>query len=389
MIEMVQIGILVALSIMALVATVNVLAIRSLRALPRPGTFPKVSVLIPARNEEENLGWCIESLVEQEYPNFEILVLDDNSTDATAAIVQKWEQESGRVRYVKGAPLPPGWVGKNFACHQLSRTAQGDLLLFIDADTRLSREALVRGVAAVEHFRADLLTVLPDEIMQSFWEKTLLPLLHFNLLCFLPIPFVSGLRDHRFAMANGQFMLFRRKAYDAVGGHQAVKDVMVEDVWLSRLIKKSGFRLRILDGRSEVACRMYSSFKGIWDGFSKNLFAGFRFSVAAIVTVIVFNFATSVFPFVSMAAIYMGWMQEGFLSLVIAQIAIVLGIRILFASRFKMSYVAALLHPLAVMIEIGMAANSARWVLVAGGAKWKGRAYGYKKEILATIRGEQ
>jgi chlorobactene glucosyltransferase len=190
-------------------------------------------------------------------------------------------------------------------------------------------------------------------------------------------------------MANGQFMLFRRKAYDTVGGHQAVKDVRVEDVWLSRLIKRNGLRLRILDGRNEVSCRMYSSFRGIWEGFSKNLFAGFRFSLGAIGGVILFNFATSVFPFISMAAICVGWMSGNLLSVVTAQIAVVLGIRILLAARFKMSYIATVLHPLAVMIVIGMVVNSARWILVAGGAQWKGRAYGYKKEMLATIRGEQ
>ena len=386
---MIQIGILGALCVMAVIATVNVISLRSPGRSPSPRVLPKVSVLIPARNEEENIGPCIASLVEQEYPNYEILILDDNSNDATAAIVQKWQRDDGLVRYLKGGELPSGWVGKNYACHQLSRAAQGDLLLFVDADTRLSREGIARCVAALEHFQADLLTVLPNEIMKNFWEKTLLPLLHFNLLCFLPIPFVSGLRDHRFAMANGQFMLFRRKAYDAVGGHQAVKDVLVEDVWLSRRIKRNGLRLRILDGSSEVSCRMYSSFRGIWEGFSKNLFAGFRFSLVAIFGVILFNFATSVFPFMSMAAICLGWMPGNLLSVVTAQIAVVLGIRILLAARFKMSYIATLLHPLAVSIVIGMVVNSARWILVAGGAQWKGRAYGYKKEILATIRGEQ
>jgi chlorobactene glucosyltransferase len=385
----IQIGILAALSVMALVATVNVIAIRSLGARPGPRVLSRVSVLIPARNEEANIGACIASLVDQDYPDYEILVLDDNSDDGTAAIVQEWQQENDHVRYLKGQRLPPGWVGKNFACHQLSLAAKGDLLLFVDADTRHSRESIVKSVAALEHFQADLLTVLPDEIMRSFWEKTILPLLHFNLFCFLPVPFVSGLRDPRFAMANGQFMLFRRSVYDAVGGHQAVKDVMVEDVWLSRVVKKNGFRLHILDGSSAVSCQMYSSFRGIWNGFSKNLFAGFKFSIPAIAAVILFNFVTSVFPFISLAGIFLGYMPAGMLPVVTAQVGVVLGIRLLFAARFRLSYSATLLHPLAMMIVIGMAVNSARWILMAGGSQWKGRAYEYKKQVLGTIRGEQ
>ena len=386
---LIQIVVLAALAVMALIVIVNVLSLRSLGSCPMPRTFPMVSVLIPARNEEGNIGECIASLDDQNYPSYEILVLDDNSQDGTAAIVREWEQKKGHVRYLKGQPLPSGWVGKNFACHQLSLAAKGDLLLFVDADTRHAPDSIVKGVAALEHFQTDLLTVLPNEIMRTFWEKAVLPLLHFNLFCFLPLPLVSGSRDPRFAMGNGQFMLFRRTVYEALGGHRAVRDVMVEDVWLSRLTKKNGFKLRILDGGSAVFCRMYSSLEGIWYGFSKNLFAGFNFSVPAIGAVILFHLATSVFPFIVLANILLGEMPATVVPVVVAQIGILLGIRLLLSVRFGMSYIATLLHPLAMILVIGMAVNSARWILVAGGSKWKGRAYKYKNQVLATMRGDQ
>jgi chlorobactene glucosyltransferase len=225
--------------------------------------------------------------------------------------------------------------------------------------------------------------------MKTFWEKAVLPFLHFTTFCFLPLPLVKAVRDSRLAMAVGQFMLFRRAAYEAVGGHRAVKDVMVEDVWMSRLIKKHGFALRVLDGGSVVSCRMYASFNEIWYGFSKNLFPGFKFSVPAIVLVILFNFATSVLPFVSLAAIIAGALPENLLPVVLAQIGLLLAIRLSLSVRFSMSYAAVLVHPIAMLVVIAMALNSMRWVLLAGGSRWKGRSYEFRKRNLATIQGEQ
>jgi chlorobactene glucosyltransferase len=384
-----HIGILLALSVMALVLLVNIASLRSLGTSPRPRMLPMVSALVPARNEERNIGQCIESMVRQDYPVYEILVLDDGSEDGTAAIVQEWERKDPRVRYIKGQPLPPGWVGKSFACHQLSVEAKGDILLFVDADTRHSPKSIISGVAALEHHRADLLTVLPHEIMETFWEKMILPLLHFNLLCFLPMPLVSGSRDPRFAMANGQYMMFRKSAYASVGGHAAVKDAMVEDVWLSRIIKRAGFKLRILDGSKVVSCRMYSSFTGIWHGFSKNLFAGFNFSLPALTAVILFHGATSILPLVSLVGILVGEMPASIWPIVAAQIGVLVAIRLLLSARFQLDYASAFLHPLAMSVVIGMAINSVRWVLVAGGSKWKGRAYEFKNQALAGMKGER
>lgn len=370
--------ILAILLFMALLAALNLLTFRRIQPGRKPNVFPFVSVLIPARNEEQNIGVCISSLVSQDYPRYEIIVLDDNSDDATGEIVRDWEASSDRVRYMRGNPLPPGWVGKCFACHQLAKHARGELLLFTDADTMHSSQSISAAVAAMQKSGADLLTVLPFLTLKTFWEKAVMPMLHFVTFCTLPFPLVSILRNPRFAMANGQFILFKRDVYEDIGGHEAVKNAMVEDVWLSRLVKKSGYSLRIMDGVSVVATRMYKSLREIWEGFSKNLFPGFQYSLPAIIAVMVFNVMTSVMPFVFLAAGVLSSEPVDWLSLVLLQILLLLTIRLMIAHKFKLNLLAILTHPLGMGVVAGIAFNSARWALFSGGMRWKGRTYDFR-----------
>lgn len=369
------------LSVMALITLVNMAVFASLGKRRKPLSTPFISVLIPARNEERNIGMCLSTLVEQDYPAFEILVLDDASEDATAQIAQAWTGGRHSVRVLRGEPLPPDWVGKSFACHQLALAAKGDLLLFVDADTVHARECLSASVSALQSGRADLLTVIPHQQMETFWERVLLPLLHFSTFGFLPFLLVRVSKNPRFAMANGQFMLFRREAYEHIGGHRAVRTAIVEDVWLSRLIKKHGFTLSVMDGGEVVGCRMYHSFGEIWNGFSKNLFAGFRYSLPAIAAVIIFNTVTSVLPFVFWGTgVIKGAEVSRWFPLVTWQIGAILMMRVLLAVRFKMHVPSVLLHPLAMSVLIAIALNSCRWVLGGGGSRWKGRKYDFRNE---------
>jgi chlorobactene glucosyltransferase len=375
--------ILLFVCVMGLVALVNVLSFRSLRRVHPPGHAPLVSVLLPARNEERNIGLVLSTLADQDYPNYEVIVLNDGSEDATGRIAEQWMESNRRFRLIRGKPLPEGWVGKSFACHQLSEEAKGDFLLFIDADTIHSRHCISSAVAELSRSGAGLLTVIPYQIMDTFWEKAVLPLLHFTTFCFLPMPLVRLARHPKFAMANGQFMLFRRDAYRAAGGHEAVRTALVEDVWLSRLVKKSGNALAIRDGAGSVSCRMYRSFREIWEGFSKNLFAGFGYSVPMLTAMMAFNAMTSILPFVAL----LGWLLRAgsvappWLSMVVAQAAIILAIRLVLALRFRLDLWSSFVHPIAMTVLIGIAANSCRWVLTGGGARWKGRAYDFRKHV--------
>lgn len=369
-----------AVGLMALIATINILAFRTVCRDMRPRSTPGVSVLLPARNEENNIGLCLATLAEQDYPDYEILVLNDNSEDSTASIVAEWQEHDARVRLLHGAPLPRGWVGKNFACHQLAQAARGELLLFTDADTIHSPQTLSAAVAEMERSKADLLTMIPQQVMAGFWEKLILPMLYFSSMCFLPFPLVGATRSPKLAMANGQFMLFKRSAYEAIGGHDAVRTALVEDVWLSRLIKKHGYRLSVVDGKDVLSCRMYTSFSGIWEGFSKNLFPGFRYSLGMLLAVVLFNAATSVGPF---AVLVLG--DQEMFSPAGLQVALLLAIRVGLAVRFNMSVLYSLLHPLAMIFLIAIALNSSRLVLLGGGSRWKGRSYDFRDSSISTI----
>jgi len=375
-----HITILGILICMALIAVINMLTFRSVRPQRKPHATPMVSVLIPARNEEANIALCLSGLVAQDYPKYEIIVLDDSSDDATETIVKEWERSNSLVRYVKGLPLAAGWVGKCYACHQLSIEARGDLLLFTDADTVHSRQSISSAVAAMESHRADLLTIIPFMTLKSFWEKIVMPMLHFTTFCFLPFSLVSASRNPKFAMANGQFMLFRRSVYEAIGGHEAVRDAMVEDVWLSRLVKSRGYTLRVMDGVRIVSTRMYQSLRQIWEGFSKNLFPGFRYSLAAIIAVMIFNVITSILPFVFLLYALLTTHLPAWTNIVALQVGVILAVRLMLAHRFKMNLLATLGHPLAMGVVVGIAFNSARWALLTDGVKWKGRTYDFRGE---------
>ena len=375
-----HIAVLGILICMMLIALINMMTFAGVRPQRKPHSMPLVSVLIPARNEEANIALCLSGLIAQDYPKFEIIVLDDNSEDATSTIVKEWERSNTRLRYLKGLHLPIGWVGKCFACHQLSKEAQGELLLFTDADTVHSRQSISAAVAAMENHQADLLTVIPFMTLKSFWEKVVMPMLHFTTFCFLPFPLVSASGNPKFAMANGQFMLFRRSVYDAIGGHEAVRDAMVEDVWLSRLVKSNGYSLRVMDGVRIVSTRMYQSLRQIWDGFSKNLFPGFRYSLAAIIAVMMFNVITSILPFGFLLYALLTRTPPMWTNTVALQVAVILAVRLMLAHRFKMNLLATLGHPLAMSVVVGIALNSARWALLTGGLKWKGRTYDFRGE---------
>jgi chlorobactene glucosyltransferase len=383
-----QSAVLGVIALMGVIAAINVLTIRSLGHDALPADLPFVSVLIPARNEATSIGACLDGLTRQEYPHYEVIVLDDNSDDETGSIVRLWSNVDARIRLAQGSPLPPGWVGKNYACQQLARAAQGDVLLFVDADTTHGPGSISGGVAALERSGAGLVTVIPRQVLGTFWERTILPMLHFVTFCFLPLAAVHRLRNPRFAMANGQYLMFRKSAYRAIGGHASVKDVMVEDVWLSRRIKETGFSLRIMDGGSHVACRMYRSLEEIWRGFSKNLFAGFKFSVPAIAAVMLFNTLTSIVPYFSLLALLAGFLPPYLLPAVAAQVAMLVAIRTMLALRFRLGVLSGLLHPLGMAMVAGIAVNSVRWILFAGGTRWKGREYSYSKHILSAHRNE-
>lgn len=354
----------------------NLLTLRRISKSDRPVQFPFVSILVPARNEERTIGRLLESLAKQTYPSYEILVLDDQSEDRTREIVESFASRDPRVRLLEGKPLPAGWRGKCYACHQLAREAGGELLLFTDADTCHEPESVAGAVAHWENSGADLLTLATRLELLTFWEKLLLPLLPFAILTLAPPP--GGLHRlfPRFAMANGQFLLFRRSAYEKIGGHEAVRDALVEDVWLARRLVRAGLRLVVRDGTGIVSVRMYQSFGEIWEGFSKNIFAGFEYVLPALALGLIFSFAAFAAPyFLLLAGLLFGLDFFAWVALPLLQIAAVFLMRLLIRFRSREGLWPIFLHPLALLLFIGIALDSAYRILSRRGAVWKGRSY--------------
>lgn len=263
--------------VILVILTSNIWITRRARHHTTPQEFPMVSVLIPARNEVENIAKCVRSLLEQKYPSFEILVLDDQSTDGTREILKEISKKQPKLHLLDGLPPAKNIVGKNWACQQLADHARGELLLFTDADTRHRPNMLHDIVTASIGEQADLLTGYPRQLVHSWGERLLVPSFSWVLCSFIPLGLGYRLTMPAMASAVGQLMLFRREAYDLIGGHTSVGDSIVDDLSLARRIKSSRLRWRVLHVADLVSCRMYQSSQDAINGFTKNLFAVFDY----------------------------------------------------------------------------------------------------------------
>jgi len=231
---------------------------------------PTVSIIVPARNEEANIAACLESLAIQTGVPFEIIVVDDHSTDRTQDIAGSFSPRYDNVRVIEAAPLPANCTGKNNAVSTGARAARGQWLLFTDADTVHLPGSLARAVAEAKQFNADMLSYSPEQIAITFWEMAILPIVFAELARQFPPTKVSDPQSP-IAAANGQYILIRREAYDAIGGHAAVANEILEDVALARLVKQSGRKLRFRYAADAVRTRMYRNFAQLREGWTKNL----------------------------------------------------------------------------------------------------------------------
>ena len=368
-----QIGIVIFLGVLLLIALSNLRALRRLSAYPPPPCTPRVSVLIPARDEAETIGPCLRSLLAQDYPDFEVLVLDDDSTDGTGAVLAELEAQDDRPRVFQGQPLPEGWLGKHWACWQLAEAATGDLLLFTDADTRHGPGMLRAAVAALEAEEADLLTGFLRQEVVSWGERLTVPVVFWSVFSFLPIGLAHRLRLPGLSLTNGQFMLLRRVAYRAVGGHEAVRTNPVDDIALGRRVKGAGLRWRLVDGVEFVRCRMYRSFHQALEGFSKNLFAAFDFRLLEYLFVWLWMTLLVWEPLAVLMLKATGIPLSQF-ALWPAALAVaeMLALWTIAMSRLRFQRYLALLYPISVLLFLFVAFRSLAWTAM-GRAAWKGR----------------
>lgn len=234
-------------------------------------TLAHVSILVPVRNEERTLPLTLPGLLRQ--PVGEIVLLDDGSEDETFDLATRLTAGHPHARVLRGESLPEGWIGKNWACSRLAEAAQGDLLIFLDADVHLEDGAAEAIVAEMRRQTADAFSVFPRHLTGSLAERALLPIIDHVLLSFLPFPLLREPRARAAAVANGQVFAFDRSTYDALGGHASVRGEILEDVLLARRVRREGFRLGLALGGDLVAVRMYRSYPAMIHGLGKSLLA--------------------------------------------------------------------------------------------------------------------
>lgn len=239
--------------------------------------LPFISIIVPARNEAHNLPRLLPNLLKMDYPadRYEVIVVNDNSDDGTGEILRQFQAGDARLKVVDGEPLPEGWAGKPHALVQGAAVAKGEWLLFTDADTFWQPIALLSALYSAEQHHVDLFSAGGLLELGSFWERVIMPIAMMGLFA-LYNPHRVNDPNSKVALANGQFIFIKRTIYDAVGGFARVKGEIVEDLEFSKLVKSSGYRIWLADGRKLMAVRMYTSFADVWQGWSKNVALGSR-----------------------------------------------------------------------------------------------------------------
>jgi glycosyltransferase involved in cell wall biosynthesis len=230
-----------------------------------------ISILVPARNEEVHLPRLLDDLLAQDFDNYEVWICDDHSTDRTPVVLEEYSKRHPHIRWFRADPLKEGWTGKNAACHQLAQRAGGPILLFLDADMRISGDILIRLSGYLEGKGLKLLSVFPKQLMESSGERASVPVMNWILLNLLPLPMVYYSARSSFAAANGQFMMFQALTYHKLQPHAVLRFSPVEDIGIMKLYKKEHYRCTTLLGDDRIRCRMYSGYREAIEGFSKNV----------------------------------------------------------------------------------------------------------------------
>ncbi len=379
--------ILIVLGILFIILIINLFTFYRLRPHIEPQTTvqPLISILIPARDEEQSIERCIRSLLNQAYEQLEILVLDDHSSDLTTAIVQHIidelpAQKQGRLQLLQGEELPIGWGGKNFACQQLAQQASGDYLFFTDADTVHDPKMVASVLECMQSRKVSLLTAQPTYELASLGERLVVPLLTFTIMTLLPVALIPVRPEPSLATGNGQLLCFERSAYEHIGGHASVKNRILEDVLLARAVKAAGYHMIFVDAQDLVRCRMYRSFTEVWSGFSKNLFAFYNYALPFALIGLILNILLFIMPLLLVISALFTHLSFATLLLAISGYVLAVVMRVLLTLRFTHTQrgtmlLLCLLHPVSIALECLILLNSIRWHYRKTGTIWKGRHY--------------
>ncbi|HUP78869.1 MAG TPA: glycosyltransferase [Pirellula sp.] len=340
--------------------------------LLKQASSQRVSILIPARNEESSIGPSLETILSNRHPSFEVLVLDDQSEDQTASQVQSFATRDSRVRLLTSNALPPGWNGKQHACWQLANQSQYEWLLFLDADVRLAEDAVVRCVAEQIRSQSPLISGFPMQETGTMAEKILIPLMHYVLLGYLPIDRMRSSLGVGLAAGCGQLFFADKQIYMSIGGHSAIRNSRHDGIQLPRTFRRAGYRSDIFDATDIARCRMYTSTKEVCNGLLKNATEGIA-NARLILPFSILLIGGSVLPGLSFVLGYLAGASSIAQAILFLALAISLIPRLLACMRFQQSYVGAVLHPLGVACFVAI-----QWVAILRKqlgltTKWRGR----------------
>jgi len=360
-------------AILILIALSNARTLRLAGRHTAPARFPKVSVLVPARNEQANIERCIRSLLSQDYPDFEVLVLDDQSTDRTRMILESLAGGDARLRVLDGRPPEAGWLGKNWACAQLETQAAGDLLFFTDADTFHRPDALRALVTAMEGEHADLMSGFPRQEVLTWGEKLIVPFFSWVMFCFMPLGLGYRVKLPALSCAVGQMLLIRRTVYHDIGGHHAVRFAIAEDLALARRLKALGYRWHMMQVAHLISCRMYRSGREAYAGLSKNLFAAFDFRLVPYLFAWLWLMVVFLKPVCDLGVYALGLSLDVPLAAVLLCILLALVLWLVPYRQLGLPLRPAALYPVTVLVTEVVALRSL-WLSLSGGLTWKGRS---------------
>ena len=332
-----------------------------------------VSILIPARDEERNIARVVESALASRNVDLEVVVMDDHSTDRTVEIVRTISGRDPRVRVETAPPLPEGWAGKQHACHALASTARGEILLFVDADVEFDPKGVARASGFLEASGCDLVSGFPRQITGTWMERLVIPLIHFVLLGYLPLPAMRRSGEESFAAGCGQLFLARRTAYERSGGHAAIRATFHDGLQLPRSFRRAGFKTDLFDATQVATCRMYHSASEVIRGLAKNAHEGMAGKWAIWVWSAILLIAYVVPPALVVTGLVMG-SRAPWWSIATAATVVGIATRLVLALRFRQPILGALLHPLGVTILVAIQWFS--WFLrrAGRGVAWKDRA---------------
>jgi chlorobactene glucosyltransferase len=369
-----QLGVLIFLLALALNLLTNRMILPCLETFREQQNSPLISVLLPVRNEVHQIRRCLESLLAQEYGAYELFVLDDESDDGTAEIFAELAAKHPRLKVLKGAPLPDGWVGKTWACHQLSLQARGSYLLFTDADTIHEPGMLSRAASAMQALSAGLMTGLPHQLTETMGEKLILPLLTWVVYGLTPLALVRLFKPAFLATGVGQFMFFTRQAYDLSGGHASVRASLIEDIELSRKIQKHRLGWRLVNISSLVSCRMYRDTRSALRGFARTLYPAFGGKPLLFGFIWLWLLYLFLQPVVLLILHTLGVYLPGFSTWTAAACVLLsFGLWLAVDLWYHHAWYQALLYPLTILLFTAIAARSAYDHLWHRQTSWKGR----------------